>query len=156
MSVVESIRPVALGEALGSVYLPECVLSGAAALAKEFYAHAVAIDFAEQVETYSMPSWLKAVGDDFIPDVSEFGFAVTKNRGEIVATSGVDPHIDGAHGFVLLIVLHNDGLTFKQGRRAHKHVAGEWFIFDDRLNHGVRETRKDGAYVGWAIPLKKL
>lgn len=156
MGVAEAVCKIVLGEAMGKVYLPERVVAGAADLAKNFYANAVETDFNEQVETFSLPSWLKAASAELIPDVSEFGFCLARTSSEIVATAGVDAHTDDAHGFVLVIVLHNDGLSFRQGKKAHKHAAGEWFIFDDRINHSVKETRADGAYVAWTIPLSRL
>lgn len=69
-----------------------------------------------------------------------------------VATSAVDLHIDG-EDLVLMVVLHNDGLTFRQGKVRHQPRSGEWFIFDDRKLHGVYEADGRAMFVGWNIPI---
>jgi len=148
------VNAVVMGQTQGFINLPEAVLENSLKLARDFYRGAVESDFSECVETYSLPPWLTQGAEDWIPSVEHMGFERTKSGGEIVATAGVDQHIDGAHGYVLLIVLHNDGLKFKQGRASHAHKAGEWYIFNDRENHGVKEVRGEGAYIGWALPLQ--
>lgn len=45
-------------------------------------------------------------------------------------TINADSHpliIDDFHGPVLLVVLHNDGLKFKQGKISRMPNAGDWF-----------------------------
>ncbi len=70
-------------------------------------------------------------------------------------TAGVDQHTDDFFGPVLLVVLHNDGLRFRQGGANHVPVAGDWFIFDDRVKHGVTSARGRASFVGWSIPLRE-
>lgn len=144
---------IVFGQALGRIDLPQAVIDCAAVLAKSYYRDAEADDFNEQVGTFSLPKWLTDGAEAWKPSVEALGLQYTKNKGEIVATAGVDQHTDHAHGYVLMIVLHNDGLKFRQGRSSHQHQAGDWYIFDDRQNHGVKEVKGEGTYVGWAIPL---
>ncbi|WP_244103155.1 hypothetical protein [Burkholderia gladioli] len=74
-----------------------------------------------------------------------------------MATPGVEPHTDG-EGLVLMIVLHNDGLRFKQGRVKHVPNAGDWFVFDDRMDHRVDGGTDGGRemFVGWNIPIERI
>lgn len=58
------------------------------------------------------------------------------------ATCGVEPHIDDMDGLSVCVVLHADGFTFKQSKTNLKLAAGDWFIFDDRLKHEVKNTAK--------------
>lgn len=74
----------------------------------------------------------------------------------MVVTAGVDQHTDEFHGLVLLVVLHNDGLKFKQGKVSNVPAAGDWFIFDDCKNHGVSSAPGSATFVGWAIPLQPI
>lgn len=154
MSKSKLVSSVVMGQPQGRIDLPRGVIERSAQLAKDFYREAVESDFNECVETIKLPVWLTESSDAWLPSVDHLGFERTKSKGEIVATAGVDQHTDGAHGYVLIIVLHNDGLKFKQGRSSHAHQAGDWYIFNDRDNHGVKEVKGEGAYIGWAIPLQ--
>jgi hypothetical protein len=148
------VASIAMGQPQGRITLPADVIHGASELAKDFYRGAVESGFNECVETFTLPAWLTEQSGSWLPSLEHLGLERTKSRGEIVATAGVDQHTDGAHGYVLLIVLHNDGLKFKQGRASYAHQAGDWYIFNDRENHGVKEVKGEGAYIGWALPLK--
>lgn len=100
-----------------------------------------------------MASWFPTVA------LAAMGLERGKAAHEFLATVGIDAHQDHIHGPVLIWVLHNDGLTFKQGKVSHKTAAGEWFVFDDHQNHGVKECKKckkDGAYLCWAVPLQRI
>lgn len=73
----------------------------------------------------------------------------------VYTTHGTDPHIDG-EGPCFILVLANNGLKFKQGKHSHVTEAGEWFIFDDRISHLVRETSRSTSYVFLHHPLKAI
>lgn len=146
-----------MGAIQGKCSLPLHVIKGAARLATEFFAAQEALEFGgEAVETYAEPLWLKRGGATWRPDVAFLGMKPTGTQSELVVTAGVDQHVDEFHGPVLLVVLHNDGLKFRQGKNSHVPVAGEWFIFDDRRNHGVSSAPGRATFVGWAIPLEPL
>ena len=59
-----------------------------------------------------------------------------------MVTAGADQRTDNFHGPVLLVVLHNDGLKFKQGKISHAPTAGEWFIFNDRIELSSRSPMR--------------
>lgn len=145
-----------MGAVQGRVSLPAHIPVHATRLAEEFFSAAEKHGFSgDQVETYSLPRWLMRDGAHWLPDVAHLGLARTSDPGELVVTAGVDPHIDDFHGLVLLIVLHNGGLKFRQGRVTNQCDAGEWFIFDDRRLHTVSEASGRASFVGWSIPLQK-
>lgn len=131
-----------LGSLLGTVPLPGEVVRQSAELAEEFFSAAEANEFCgDPVETYVIPCWASQGGATWLPNLAELGYrrADSGYRGReelLVVTAGVDMHTDD-EGLVLMVVLHNDRLTFRQGKVRHKPRAGDWFIFDDRLSHGV-------------------
>lgn len=152
-------RFTSYGVVQGRIELSPDVAAGAKAYAKAVYADAEAQDFCgDPVVSDRPPEWAPDL-EDWVPTatLADIGFQVAPDpRHELVATVGVDQHIDDIHGPVLCWVLHNDGLTFKQGRQIHKAAAGDWFIFDDRVNHGVKESKKSTVFVGWAVPLQTI
>lgn len=153
----KSTGALVMGEILGRCDLPVHVTAGAARLADEFFTSQEQHDWAgDQVETYAETPWLKRGGASWRPDVSHLGWQPTGRQSEIVVTAGVDQHIDDFHGPVLLVVLHNDGLKFKQGKVSNVPAAGDWFIFNDRKNHGVSSAPGRATFVGWAIPLQPI
>jgi hypothetical protein len=146
-----------LGAVQGRVELPAGLASHAGALGAEHYERQAAQEFCgDEPESYLPPPWLPSI-DTLVPaaDLLPLGVRWTGVvRGdELLATVGVDQHIDDAYGLLLCIVLHNDGLTFRQGRSSIKPAAGDWFIFDDRLNHGVKEARGASTFVALVLPL---
>ncbi|CAB3754244.1 hypothetical protein [Paraburkholderia humisilvae] len=158
-------RPAAgalpLGSILGSVEIPGHVIRLSDDLADKFYTVAEENEFCgDQVETYATPRWASRDSAAWLPDLVTFGYrrADSGYRGreeQLVATASADMHTDD-EGLVLMVVLHNDGLTFRQGRVRHKPKAGDWFIFDDRLPHGVDEAPGRAAFLGWNIPIVPL
>ncbi|MBB2984790.1 hypothetical protein [Paraburkholderia tropica] len=150
-----------LGSILGSVQIPGDVIRLSDELANEFYTAADESEFCgDQVETYAIPSWASRNGAVWLPDLTALGYrrADSDYRGReelLVATAAADMHTDD-EGLVLMVVLHNDGLTFRQGRGRHKPKAGDWFIFDDRLPHGVDEAPDRASFLGWNIPIVPL
>lgn len=147
-----------LGSVLGTVQLPIAVVRGAANVAEEFFSAAELGEFSgDPVETLAVPRWASRSSSSWLPDLGQLGYrrAMGGYQGRddlLVITAGVDMHVDD-EGLVLMIVLHNDALTFRQGRVRHKPSAGDWFIFDDRLPHGVREAPGRSTFVGWNIPI---
>ena len=150
-------QKLATGRILGRVELPGHVTAGAARLANEFFSAQEDQEWSgDPVETYAEPLWLKRGGATWRPSVSHLDMEPTGRSTELVITAGVDQHIDDFHGPVLLVVLHNDGLKFKQGKVVHVPAAGDWFIFDDRTSHGVSSAPGRATFVGWAIPLQPV
>ncbi|WP_043365493.1 hypothetical protein [Cupriavidus sp. WS] len=142
-----------MGKIMGTVHLPEHVAANAKQLARKFFATAEANEFCgDAVETYVVPFWATRLGTDWLPDISQLGYRRAGRPSELVATAGVDSHTDDI-GLVLMVVLHNDGLAFRQGRVIQKAKAGDWFIFDDRRPHEVREADGNASFLGWHIPL---
>ena len=149
-----------LGEILGRVELGKVVTQRAANFSAEYYQTEKAVDFCgESVESYSNPSWAPK-RESWVPEqrLAGLGFRLTEDGAgeEMVVTFGLPQHIDAIYGPVLCLVLHNDGLTFRQGRVAHKPMAGDWFIFNDRANHGVKEANGEAVFCGLVLPLERL
>ena len=152
-------QPFPWGAVQGTVLLNDAVLRDAAALAQTHYAQAEADEFCgDAVEDYLVPGWMPEIGTWFpSAEVRALGFEqAAGERAQLLATVGVDPHVDAIHGPVFILVLHNDGLAFKQGRQRHKTKAGEWFVFLDSKEHGVQDARKTTTYLALAIPLRAL
>ncbi|KVV40784.1 hypothetical protein WT27_12695 [Burkholderia territorii] len=151
-------RPKPLGTILGSVPVPADVIRRSSSLAEEFFTAAEANEFCgDAVETYMIPRWASEGGATWLPSLAELGYRRAEGgylgREEIlVVTAGVDLHTDD-EGLVLMIVLHNDGLTFRQGKVRSKPKAGDWFIFDDRLPHCVDDAPGRATFIGWNIPI---
>ncbi|KWN04824.1 hypothetical protein WT83_30480 [Burkholderia territorii] len=150
-----------LGTILGSVLLPAEVVRHSGELAEDFFSDAEKCEFCgDPVETYAIPRWVSRNREALLPDLAAFGYRQAEGgyRGrqeQIVATASVDMHTDG-EGLVLMVVLHNDELTFRQGRVRHKPQAGDWFIFDDRRPHGVVEAPGRSTFIGWNVPIEPL
>lgn len=153
-SKVEAFK---FGPVLGHVDLGPHVLKQARKFAAEHFTAEEAIEFSgEDVEVFANPIWAPK-RESWLPvaELRALGFHASANGSgeEMVVTLGVDQHIDGVHGPVLCLVLHNDGLTFRQGNVSHRPVAGDWFIFNDRANHGVKEKKGAAVFVALTIPL---
>ena len=153
---IANIQP--FGSILGTVQLPADVARQAANLAGEFFAAAEGNEFSgDAVETCAIPLWARRGDATWLPDLDMLGYRRAERgyRGRdelLVLTAGVDMHTDD-EGLVLMVVLHNDGLTFRQGKIRNKAKAGNWFIFDDRLPHGLVEANGRATSVGWNIPI---
>lgn len=148
------------GAVQGRIELELSALEAARSLAKRHFAEQAAVDFSgDAVETAPLPDWMPPRTDWFPAEAARaLGFeplsARTVRGEELVMTVGVDAHEDHIHGPVFFLVFYNSGMTFKQGRSSHVTEPGEWFIFDDRRPHLVRETKRSDTYLGWAVPLK--
>lgn len=160
MNATEFPRELPCGVVLGTVAMAESVTMEASRFAQAYYRDAEAADFCgDDVETFAIPSWVGSV-EKLVPAeaLAKVGLhwdgKVSEN--ELVATLGVDQHIDDAYGPVLCIVVHNDGLTFKTRRVSHRPKAGDWFVFDDRVKHGVKEASGASVFVALTLPLKQL
>ena len=157
--------PFTLGQILGNVPIPSLAAREVAALASQYFDSAESNEFCgDPVEVLDVPAWaptlaswwpedaLKGLG--YVMRVTEPGDM--RRIQDLVVTVGVDAHVDDMHGPVLCYVLHNDGLTFKQGRAASRPKAGDWFIFNDRAPHGVREAKGRAVFIGWTVPLEAV
>lgn len=154
------------GQLHGHVPIEPKVAVAAAKLAHEHYKDQEAKDFSgEDVEVFSIPEWapdlqawwpkedLKKMGLKLRSGKNDFGGIASQ---DVVVTFGVAQHIDAFHGPVVCYVLHNDGLTFRQGAKGFVPVAGDWFVFNDRANHGVKEGKGEAVFMGWTVPLEFL
>lgn len=147
-----------VGQVLGHIALSEEAVSHACSLAAEYFECQKKIDFCgDPVELQRCPAWA-IDSDDWIPTeaLQKIGLWLSHDNAtrNMVATVGVQQHIDQINGLTFCLVLHNDGFKFRQGRKAISPVAGDWFIFDDRINHGVKESSKSTTFV--AIVLSGL
>lgn len=167
-----SARPRALGShcglglvltlglgANGTVPLSDLIRQSAIQLAAADYARCVAEEFcSEEVRDVAPPAWLGEIAS-FFPAVEllEMGLRPRADRAHMYATCGVAPHIDDMDGLSVGVVLHSDGFTFKQrGVRQIKLRAGDWFIFDDRVEHEVLETESATTLLVLTAPLQPL
>lgn len=149
--------PFPLAEILGRVELSASALEEARQFAHAHFEEQKDQDFCgEPVDFGKVPAWAKKSRDWFPSrQLRAWGMKATSDRsleGQ-VSTVAVDQHVDGISGLCFCLVLHNDGLTFRQGRVSHKPVAGDWFIFNDRANHGVKDSLKTTSFVAIVVPL---
>lgn len=154
------------GQLQGHIPLTPDVAASARKMGADHYAAELANEFdGEDVEVFEVPRWapkieawwpaqeLRELGfKRYVGDASFGGLA----RQDIVVTFGVDQHIDDFHGPVLCYVLHNDGLAFRQGAKGFVPVGGDWFVFNDRVKHGVKEAKGASVFVGWTVPLAEV
>ena len=147
---------VRLGEIQGRIQLSEAILVGAKLSGQQAFEEAQRAQFCgDQVEWLPDAKWMPECRALFPRDaVERLGLtkAAAASPGRFYSTHGVDPHIDG-EGLAFVLVLANDGLKFRQGRVSHVTEPGEWFIFDDRLLHSVKESRRSTSYVFWHLTL---
>lgn len=151
------------GEIQGNIPLSDRVKKKASEFCEAHFAAEKAIDFCgESVETFMTPAWVPS-RSLWLPaaELRDMGFAEAPREAtrepadQMIVTLGVDPHED-AHGPVLCMVLHNDGLKFKQGKVAHIPKAGDWFVFNDLLPHGVKEAPGRAVFASINVPLVRI
>jgi hypothetical protein len=137
----------------GSVSLPLDVVRRCDQLAARDYAAAAAAEFStEEVRDIIIPSFLERANL-----FSLIGAPLrTESRGsKMYATCGVDTHVDDMDGLSVCLVLHADGFTFVQGRNRLRLKAGDWFIFDDRLPHEVKDSKKSTTLLVLTHPIEE-
>ncbi len=158
-----STRKFVYGEVQGTVILSDRVKRKAAEFCAAHFAAEKAIDFCgERVEPFATPAWaparatwlpaseLRALGFIESPKGSTF-----EPADQLIVTIGVDAHED-SHGPMLCMVLHNDGLKFRQGKVSHVPMAGDWFVFNDLLPHGVKEPKGEAVWASINVPLQRI
>ena len=158
--------PFKFGQLHGHVPIAPPVAAAAAQLAHAHFKEQEAQEFSgDDVEVFTIPKWapelqawwpkkeLEGMGLKLRETPNDFGGIASQ---DVVVTFGVAQHIDAFHGPVVCYVLHNDGLTFRQGTKGFVPVAGDWFVFNDRANHGVKEGKGEAVFVGWIVPLEFL
>lgn len=154
------------GQLHGNIPLAPAVVSQASKTIQKHYAFELANDFdGEDVEVFEIPVWAPPI-DQWWPTSELLALGFRRLEGDtsyggrakqdVVMTFGVDQHIDDFHGPLLCYVLHNDGLIFRQGSKGFVPVAGDWFLFNDKANHGVKEAKGEAGFMGWTIPLEKI
>lgn len=154
-SVAPISAPTLLGRG-GHTPLPEAVQIGAERLAAQDYAACVAEDFSgDWVRDLAYPGWLGDVALIFpVSELARMGLEPVQDAHHVYATCSVDSHVDDMDGLSVCVVLHSDGFTFRQGKVRLRLNAGDWFIFDDRLAHHVKEDRKATSLIILTAPLR--
>ncbi|OUM00105.1 hypothetical protein [Variovorax sp. JS1663] len=148
----------AWGAIQGQIVLPDEVAGAAREAGALAYAQAEAEEFcAESVVWLPDAAWMRLCEPLFPAGaLLELGFVRTPGqRSRVYSTHGTDAHEDD-EGSVFVLVLANDGLTFKQGRQSHRTAPGQWFVFNDRQTHLVKETARSSSYVFWHVPLSRM
>lgn len=144
------------GAIQGRIEIGPLVRERASAFANTYFKAQEAIDFSrDDVETFAVPDWAPP-RQQWLPVAALRQWDLKAGRArldQLIITLGVDQHTDDFCGPTLCLVLHNEGLVFRQGRIAHATLAGEWFIFDDRRRHGVRSAKGAAAYMALTVPL---
>lgn len=160
--------PYKWGQLHGNVPVSADVAAKAAAVGRSHYEVELERDFCgDDVATEMIPRWAPLLTSWWpTKQLAAMGFKLLEGDArhggnawqDLVVTLGVDPHTDDRHGPVLCYVLHNDAMAFRQrGYKGFVPVAGDWFVFDDRIDHEVKTSKKkDGVFVGWTVPLETL
>lgn len=151
------------GSVRGRIALPSSVALGARGESLKYFSQCEEEAFSRhQVEDLVFPDWA-ADRWDFFPmqAVLALGYGPRKRklpamREALYVTAGCDTHADDMNGPNFLLCLHNGGLMFHMGAVKHQTQAGEWFLFDDREDHGVDSTFESTAYMVWSVPLVKI
>jgi len=150
----------------GTIEIDQNSLISAKEFAHEFYKNQESNDFCDdEVDVSSTPKWalqhldaltksLKFAGYE-VSHESTGGFEFDVNFA-LVSTCGVESHADELYGECVCLILHNDGLIFKQGREKITAGAGDWFIFNDYKPHQVKSLKSTTALVSVVIPVKKV
>jgi hypothetical protein len=147
----------------GRIPVPAELATQATRLARDFFRASITIDFADEAIDVTSPVTEPTQGLSWVPrdELRALGFKLASEDASstlFVMTYGADKHVD-THGPVLLWVLLNDGLEFRQGKERHRTQAGEWHLFNDRLPHEVAtppKTPEDAMYLAWSVPLARL
>ncbi|WP_126223389.1 hypothetical protein [Burkholderia ambifaria] len=139
------------GKVLGTITIPEHLFAAAQAAGLAAYAEAEDSEFCgDEVVWLPEEPWHNDCAALFPEEaVRAQGYELATRTGDqfrVYSTHGTDPHIDG-EGATFVLVLANDGLKFKQGKHTHVTKVGEWFLFDDRVMHTVKATRRSTSYV---------
>ena len=132
-------RTWAWGTIQGCITLDPAVVAGARELRTDHFADAVTYEAPEEAVTVHLQQdWLPAI-ESWWPAVALelLGFEKARGSGELLVTHGVGPHVDEINGPTLILVLYNAGLAFSQGEVRHVTQPGEWFIFNDRIEHDI-------------------
>ena len=142
----------------GNVDLDHEVREAACALASDLYGHFEEQEFSgDEVEDVLLPAWLDDWRNWFpLESLAALGLSPVEGRLRMYATASASPHIDDMDGLAAILVLFNDGLTFRQGKVRHRTAPGEWFILDDRLLHEVKEAKDSTVYLCLSLPLQAI
>jgi hypothetical protein len=135
----------------GHIILPQDVITWAAALAARDFAEATGSEYSdESVRDILIPYWMDAAGL-----LAKTGAPLRAGgRSCIYATCGVEKHVDNMDGLSVCLVLHANGFTFVQGRNRLRLQTGDWFVFDDRLLHEVKETEQSTTLLVLTHPIE--
>lgn len=143
----------------GHVDLASAIVVAAADQARVYFEEQEALDFCgDEVGSMDLPNWLIKTSA-WLPEdsLTAWGLAPVMSKADFIATVGVDMHSDGINGLTLCVVLHNDGMKFQQrGRPRWVPVPGDWFIFDDSIDHAVHSTAKSTTFLCITVPVQRL
>lgn len=152
-------KPLVFGVAQGSACLSDELLDFARQSATAFWAFQVKTEFNDPVDTLVVPP---TIGRDWLPHqaLANLGLKVAdKHNDLLVMTTSVDNHVDNINGLMLALVVRNEGFYFSQrGHGKHQHQDGQWFVFNDAIDHAAQESRispKEAVHVLWTFALKR-
>lgn len=146
------------GAIQGQIDLPQAVRAAATVLAREVVAEGEAQEWCGEAVTWLPDEGLLPQCMPLFPEdaVRALGFEHDpRKNARVWGTYGVGSHEDG-EGIVFVLVLENQGLKFKQGRQMHITAPGQWYLFNDRRPHEVKEGKGSGAYIFFHVPLKQI
>lgn len=147
-----------IGSVLGRIQLGVEVAQRSQVLAQQVYEQKLAEEFSgDAVEDILVPTWLPV--DALVPvdELRSLGLAPAHGAAPtLLATAGVDPHVDHMAGLSYCIVLANDSLTFRQAGQRHATRPGEYFVFDDSRTHEVRESARSTVYLCLTLALRRI
>ena len=142
--------------AAGTARLPGRIEAAAKQLAADDFARCLVDDFAgDEVRDHAFPGWLRDPWE-LLPHaaLASIGLAVRDRQAvRLYATCTVDSHIDDMDGLSVAVVLHSDGFVFEQLDVQRVLHPGDWFVFDDRLPHEVKEAPSSTTLLVLAAPL---
>lgn len=153
------IAPVVMGAIQGSIELPASLCAQAQVLAKQVLADGEAEDFGGEPVSWLSDKQLIPVCMSLFPTeaVRALGYEPAPGKdAKVYGTYGVGPHEDDVDGIVFIMVLENKGLKFKQKGQSHITLPGQWFLFNDRDTHEVKEGKNSVAYVFFHVPLRPI
>lgn len=141
----------------GSVILSSGIRAAARELADQDFQECQRQGFCgDAVRDHLLPHWLGPL-DQVLPvgALHRLRLKVREEHGaRLYATCGVDEHVDDMDGLAVAVVLYSDGFTFSQGDLSLKLSAGDWFVFDDGLEHAVAESREATSLLVLTAPLR--
>ena len=155
------------GRPLGNLPVPSALAEIANIISDKFFTEAEANDFCDELVDVAVVPEVFRFGLDWVPHhtLALMGLKATDQQ-HFVFTSGVEPHIDDIYQLCIMWVLRADqGMAFRStGADWVRHQVGDWYLFDDRVEHEVEiipipgepEPAWRSMYCAWCIKLEAL